>query len=353
MKENSSLKISNCPDCGSQVPETVLYCPSCQRLTYLEQLKSMSGEADAALSGGDIKKALEIKRHMLQLLPPQTRQAEVLNRQVLELVKTIDSGPKTSTGARKGWAKIPVGLGVVGLLFWKFKFVLLLVLGKLKFLLLGFTKIGTILTMFASLALYWKLYGWAFGIGLVLSLYVHEMGHVAMLARYGVKATAPMFIPGFGAVVLLKEKLVSRRQDAMTGLAGPMWGLGAALATLVAYFITGWGALAAIAAWGAKINLFNLMPVWQLDGARGFRGLTRKYRFILMGLGLLCWMLTGEHILLFIAAIGLFVCFTSEAAEENDTLIFSNFALLLVSLAAIGMYVDKFVQAGLTASQGM
>src|ERR1035437_4631322 len=81
---------------------------------------------------------------------------------------------------------------------------LLLALTKGKFLLLGLTKMGTLLTMLASLGVYWAMYGWAFALGLVVSIYTHEMGHVAAIRRYGFPASAPMFIPGFGAFIQLR-----------------------------------------------------------------------------------------------------------------------------------------------------
>src|SRR2546427_6836813 len=74
-----------------------------------------------------------------------------------------------------GWKKASMGIGPV----------LVLLLSKGKFLLLGLTKIGTLLTMFASLGVYWALYGWALALGVVISIYIHEMGHVGMIRRYG------------------------------------------------------------------------------------------------------------------------------------------------------------------------
>lgn len=53
------------------------------------------------------------------------------------------------------------------------------------------------------------------------------------------------------------------------GLAGPLWGLAAAIAAALAYLATDAPIWAAIARFGAWINLFNLLPVWQLDGSRG------------------------------------------------------------------------------------
>ena len=46
--------------------------------------------------------------------------------------------------------------------------------------------------MLLSAVVYWTIWGWKFAVGVVLSIYVHEMGHVQALQRYGIKATAPM-----------------------------------------------------------------------------------------------------------------------------------------------------------------
>src|SRR6202008_2668926 len=93
----------------------------------------------------------------------------------------------------------------------------------------GFTKLGTLLTFAAGLSIYWTLWGWQFALCFLLSIYIHEMGHVAALRRYGIAASAPMFIPGFGALVRLKQSPSSPRENARIGLAGPVWGLGAAI----------------------------------------------------------------------------------------------------------------------------
>src|SRR3712207_8675471 len=60
----------------------------------------------------------------------------------------------------------------------------------------------------------------------------------------------------------------------------PLFRSGAALVALAAWRATGepyWGVIAKVGAW---INLFNLTPFWQLDGARGFRGMSRTHRIV-------------------------------------------------------------------------
>jgi len=46
--------------------------------------------------------------------------------------------------------------------------VAVLLLSKLKFLLLGLTKISTVTSMFAFFGVYWSLYGWPLALGLVM-----------------------------------------------------------------------------------------------------------------------------------------------------------------------------------------
>ena len=60
-------------------------------------------------------------------------------------------------------------------------------------------------TAIVSVVAYSLFFGWTFAIGFVILLFVHEMGHVIQLRREGIKASAPMFIPLLGAVVMMKS----------------------------------------------------------------------------------------------------------------------------------------------------
>ena len=111
--------------------------------------------------------------------------------------------------------------------------------------------------MFAMVGVYWTAFGLWFALGLVLSIYVHEMGHVAALARYGYPASAPLFIPGLGAVIRLKQGFSDPRAGCGVGLAGPLWGLGAALICAMVFALTDEKIWAALAQFGALINLLQ------------------------------------------------------------------------------------------------
>jgi Zn-dependent protease len=58
--------------------------------------------------------------------------------------------------------------------------------------------------------------------------------------------------------------------DARVGLAGPVVGAAVAVAPYGLGAVTGSSLLRALAHAGAVMNLFNLTPLWSLDGARGF-----------------------------------------------------------------------------------
>src|SRR4029078_12585320 len=122
------------------------------------------------------------------------------------------------------------------------------------------TKASTFVSMFAFFGVYWSIYGWPLALGLVLSIYIHEMGHVAMLRRLGIDAGAPLFIPGVGGFVMLKQHIADPLTDAKIGLAGPVWGLGAGLAALLVHLITRATIWLASAQLLGLLNMFHLNP---------------------------------------------------------------------------------------------
>jgi Zn-dependent protease len=209
----------------------------------------------------------------------------------------------------------------------------LFLLTKAKFLFLGLTKATTFWSMLLSFGVYLEVWGWKFALGLVVSIYIHEMGHVAALRRYGVKATAPMFIPGIGALIRAKQVITDPRQDARVGLAGPVWGLGAALAAYGMFRWTGAQSWAAIAQLGGVINLFNLIPVWQLDGAHGFRSLVRGHRWLATAAIGAAWAATSNGLLVLLLLAAGYHAVATPPAKESDTGALATYVALVGALA--------------------
>jgi Zn-dependent protease len=329
-----------CPQCGTHVAPALLACPSCARLVHADELKRLAAAAERAAQAGEVSTALAAWRQTLDLLPRDSTQHQVVSARVLDLSRTLDgqNGAAATPAARKQRSRLgksAAGLGALGALLAKFKFAILFLLTKAKLLLLGFTKAGTLLTMLLSMGVYWTIWGWQFAVGVVLSIYVHEMGHVQALQRYGIKATAPMFIPGVGAFVRLKQYPADRREDARVGLAGPIWGLAAALVAYAVYHATGSGLWGAVARFGAWVNLFNLTPVWQLDGGRGFRALTRLQRWIAVAVIAATWFLTGEGLLALLGVAAVANAGFTAPADEPDRTALVQYCFLVVVLGAM------------------
>lgn len=123
-------------------------------------------------------------------------------------------------------------------------------------------------TMLVSIWAYAHAWGWKFAVGFVLCIFVHEMGHVFVAWRKGLPVSAPLFIPGFGAMILLKENPRSAWDEALIGIGGPIGGTLAGLASLALYGATGSKLFLGIAGAAFFLNLFNLIPILPLDGGR-------------------------------------------------------------------------------------
>lgn len=325
-----------CPDCGTEVAPGFLSCPGCRRLVHSDRLKRLAVIAEQSEQAGDATAAQATWREALTLLPPDSKQHQAIVGRIEAVQKMIATArPKGSSALAKGAA----GAGALGLLLWKFKFVALFLLGKGKLLLLGLTKLKTILSMFVFFAAYWSTWGWKFAAGLVVSIYIHEMGHIAKLRAYGIRAEPPMFIPGLGAFVRLKQYPASPVEDARVGLAGPLWGLGAAIASFLLFLATEAPIWAAIGRMGAAINLFNLIPVWQLDGGRGFRSLTRTQRWVASAVVAAALFFSGQGVattlLLLILLGAVYRSVVREPVEKSDLVGLVQYIVLVVSLTAL------------------
>ena len=345
MLEARSAAAIPCPDCGTEVATHFLICPGCHRLVHAESLKDLAAKATAEEAAADLSAALATWRSALELLPPRSRQYEAISKKVADLGIKVDrvGGPKPAgpDGKKGGWAggAGAAGLGTIGLLIWKFKFLAILVATKGKLLLLGLTKGSTLLSMFVTVGAYWSLWGWPFAVGLVVTTYIHEMGHVAALLRYGIKADAPMFIPGIGAVIRARQRLANPREEAQVGLGGPIWGAGSVAACFGLYFATGNLMFAGIARLAATINLFNLIPVWQLDGGHAFRAFSRSQRWLAAAAGSAMWALSGEGdpvsytVLLFLMICAAFRAGFDAPSKEPDRLSVAEYIGLVVVLS--------------------
>jgi Zn-dependent protease len=307
-------------------------CPGCGRLVHCDTLANLAATAKAADQRGDVSAALQAWREALDLLPVGSRQHEVISAKITELgralpVRAVATASERSTERpRSLLSRITAPIAAAGLLIW-----------KLKAILSGLTKGATLFSMLLSLGVYWAVWGWKFALGLVLSIYLHEMGHVVALRRYGFKATAPTFIPGLGALIRLQQHVVNPYEDAEIGLAGPIYGLAGAVIALALWALTHHPIFAAIAGVGAWINLFNLLPIGMLDGSRGFHALSQPQKLLATAVVAAAWFCTQDGLLIL---LGL-VCFSRAAGDKSSTdgsvKTTTTYVLLVIALSAIAV----------------
>lgn len=207
----------------------------------------------------------------------------------------MGAGPQPGTPARK-WGRWG-GLAAAGTF----------VLTQLKFL-LGLLKFGKFGGTFISMAfaawIYSRLYGASFGVGLVLLIFVHELGHWFVIRSEGLPAGAPVFIPFLGAFIALKNTPVSAWSEFKIAAGGPILGSVGALACACVYRAHPdrlWGALAYF---GFFLNLFNLLPIHPLDGGRMAGAIHRSLWFVGYALGIVAFIATFSPLLLLILIFG-------------------------------------------------
>jgi Zn-dependent protease len=321
----------SCVRCGTELSADALACPACAWLTRADALKALAADAEQSTRSGDLVDARSQWTHALSRLPAQSQQHALIRERITDLTSRIDAAadPATAADPTPWWRRGAPGLAAVALV----------TLSKLKFLLLGLTKAGTLISMFAFFGVYWSIYGWPLALGLVVSIYIHEMGHVSMLRRLGIAASAPMFIPGVGALVMLKQHVDDPLTDAKIGLAGPVWGLGAALAAYAIYIATGAKIWMAIAQLTGFLNLFNLIPVWQLDGARGIHVLARDQRWILIGAIAAALLITEQRLLFIVGGVMIWRAFQPDAGP-GDTRVLATFVVLVGALSLLARGVQ-------------
>ncbi len=188
----------------------------------------------------------------------------------------------------------PVGVALIFLLT-KLKWVLALF--KFKFLATGMTAL-------LSVGAYALLFPWQFAVGLVVLIFIHEIGHVVVLRRYGVAATAPIFIPFMGAFIGMKQLPKNATMEAYVGLGGPIIGSLGAFAAYAVYLATDHALWLVLAYIGIILNLFNLLPIMPLDGGRIAGAISRWIWVVGYALAVVVMLLRPSPILLLVLVFG-------------------------------------------------
>ncbi len=126
----------------------------------------------------------------------------------------------------------------------------------------------------------WSLiFSWQFALVLVSVLVFHEYGHLRAMKYFGLKTKGMYLIPFVGGLAI-GERAKTQWQDVVISLMGPIFGLLMSIAFYLAYLVTENHFIGLVASLSSLINLFNLLPVYPLDGGRAIKAIVfsaKKY----------------------------------------------------------------------------
>jgi Zn-dependent protease len=135
---------------------------------------------------------------------------------------------------------------------------------------------------------------------LLFGLLVHEYGHVLAMNRLGMGPARIYIIPFLGGLAKSQRLPESEWHGVLVSLAGPAFGLLAAIPFYVAYIATGQGMWLQGVFVIAFLNLINLAPAPPLDGSRALgpvlariHPMVEKAVLLLIGAAVVLWGLSN------------------------------------------------------------
>lgn len=195
-----------------------------------------------------------------------------------------------------------------------------------------------LLSVLASFGAYALLFGWQFGLGIIVLLFIHEMGHFVIIRGKGLPASLPVFIPLLGAYVAMRKMPLSVRDEAEIGIAGPIAGTVAGVVCLWLYAQAGLAIMLPLAYFSFFLNLLNLIPVSPLDGARVTSAISKWIWLLgLVGIGVGAWF-TGNILLILLGVVGFFQMIERfRVSEKTPYYTISAGARIYVTLLYFGL----------------
>lgn len=215
------------------------------------------------------------------------------------------SARERSRGAKVSWGGRVAGTAVAGAAAAS----KVGVLAKLALLL----KLKPLISFAVTAWAYALFYGWAFGVGFVVLLLLHECGHVVAVRAQGRRVSAPMFIPFVGAYVVTDDA-GTVAQRAWGALAGPLAGAVAGAVCLQASTVLDSPLLRALAHVGFALNLLNLLPLSVLDGGAVARALHPGLLVVGLVVGLVVMVLAPSVVLAIVLALAAWQAWTTYRA---------------------------------------
>jgi Zn-dependent protease len=162
--------------------------------------------------------------------------------------------------------------------------------------------------------IWWVSGSWVVAMAAIFGLFVHEYGHVLAMNAVGMGPARIYIIPFLGGLAKGQRMPVSEWHGVLVSLAGPAFGLLAAIPFFALYLTVGGGEWLLAAVVIAAINLVNLAPAPPLDGSKAIgpvlariHPMLERVAMIAVGALVVYWgFVTGRWILAAFLAIALY-----------------------------------------------
>jgi Zn-dependent protease len=144
--------------------------------------------------------------------------------------------------------------------------------------------------------IWWFTGSWIAVVAILFGLLVHEYGHVLAMNAYGMGPARIYVVPFVGGMAKAQRLAESEWHGVLVSLAGPAFGLLAAIPFFGLYIVTGQGMWLEGVFYIAILNLLNLAPAPPLDGSKALgpvlaliHPMVEKVAMILVGVVVVVW----------------------------------------------------------------
>lgn len=207
---------------------------------------------------------------------------------------------------------------------------------------------------------------WIAVVAVLFGLLVHEYGHVLAMNAYGMGPARIYVVPFVGGMAKAQRRAESEWHGVLVSLAGPAFGLLAAIPFFGLYIVTGAGMWLDGVFYVSMLNLLNLAPAPPLDGSKALgpvlaliHPMVEKVAMIVVGLIVVLWGVTnGSYIFAGLLAFSLYGHLQRghwrpegrrltrpEAARSVGLFVLTAAACLGVALAGLMPIAGSFDQA--------
>jgi Zn-dependent protease len=309
-----------CAKCGTTIDPGSLACSKCGRFTHADQLDELAMRARQLTATGQLQAAKQHWQAALNLLPPGSTEHQAIRREIAKLDARLNPEPKPDWRKRLG----PIGVAIA-------------FLAKFKGALLLLPKAGFLFSLVSFLAVYWALYGWWYGLGITLSILIHEFGHYIVIRRFGFAADLPRFRL-FGAYVRWRGQNVDPGISSQISLAGPLFGFLSGLIAYVVFLQTGHGVWLGVAQFAGWLNLLNLIPVWIFDGSTAMNAVGKQERIAITAVSVALFAILKDILFLAVAAATLYRLWKRDFPAQSK----QGIAYYYIALIAANGFLSWF-----------